>query len=158
MQIEEVQSILVDVLRNKLHNKKLNKNLDFNKYLGTGTATLSAILQRLLESRSLWESNWIDDILIKDIRVHSNEVYIWGDVIYGKFNTTKEWVSPLLFQISFNADWRDFIAYTYYFDIKDKEEIEYISYRKNRNTWDISFDQKYSSKIKWKYIIYINKD
>ncbi|PBJ14600.1 hypothetical protein [Flavobacterium sp. ACN6] len=104
------------------------------------------------------KDNWIDDILIRDIKVLPNKLSILGNIIYGKSGTINEWVTPLLFEISLNADWTDFIAYKCFLGIDKEEELEYVIYNKKRDEKDKYFNQHfYRPKDNWEYVFLVNK-
>lgn len=154
MVLEAVILKLVGLLRDKFHNKEIDSDLNLNQYLGTITGTLSGILQRLLERNNWAKNNWIDDILIRDIKVSANGLYIFGNTIYGKSGTTKEWVAPFLFEISFNTNWTDFVNYKCYFGRKEEKELDYTVYRKENREWDEYFNRNYNKPDSgWEYSI-----
>lgn len=157
MTLEEVLLRLVLTLKEKFHNKIMDSDINFNKYLDSGTGILSGILQRLLEKNNWDKDKWIDDILIKNIKVSSNLITIYGNVIYGKSGTTKEWVSPLLFQIFLNMDWTNFVNYKCYFGAKDEKELDYLEYYNEKSKWEEYFNRYfYDINCNWEYVILKN--
>lgn len=143
----------VFLLREKFYDKEIDSDLNFNQYMDLGTGVLSGILQRLLEKNNWDKGNWIDDVLIRNIETISNQIFIYGNAIYGKPGTTKEFISPFLFQILLDADWTDFITYECCFDT-NKDELDYLVYNKSRDEWNEYFNQNFSSlNDKWRYVI-----
>lgn len=116
--MEELLLKLICLLKEKFYNERTISGLGLNQYLDRETELLSGIVQYLLEENKLIKGNWIDDIILRDLRVSSEKAIIYGNAIYGKSGTTKECGSTLVFHISINTDRADFIAYEYCFGKK----------------------------------------
>lgn len=131
----EIALILADELSAYINNidNKIDTTGYFNDKLGDTSFLLAGLLHMLLKENDLERMVWIDDSLITDIKTYNNEVFISGIMIWGKENTTEQWVDPFSFSIKLNKSPSDSIKYCFLFKDSDIKEISYEHFREDRD-------------------------
>lgn len=104
-----------------------NVNLYLNEQLGNMSILVSGLIYSLLKKKVCqWENEkWIDDALIEKFNSSINKIEISGVIIWGRENTTKQWVSPFFFLKE-----KSELNFLCYFNDKGKNEINYKDFAK----------------------------
>lgn len=157
-QLEEL--LIVDLLATKEElQKPSNFSLYYNEVSGDCSIYLTSILHEYLFEEAAWNKRrWLDDSLLTKIEFVNNKCSIWGVVISGEEDTTKQWTDPLYFEVKLNRDSSNFIEYTFLFGDQDDERLDYKEYAKNRTYWDQDFytnENWNPSERNWDFIINI---
>lgn len=142
----EISQMLSVELLNHINNiNTISNSLYYNEVLGDTSFLLAGLLDILIKNDTqISQKIWIDDSLINNIELINKTVFIKGVMIWGKENTTEQWVDPFKFTSKFNHDSSNFINYSFFFKDLYTNEISYEEFRDNRNY--------YSKEIKkWKY-------
>lgn len=142
----EIIQMLFEELKEHLDRIDNNTGLTYyNEILGDTSFLLAGLLHVLIKTENGIENSvWIDDSLITDIKQINNEVSISGVIIWGKENTTEQWVDPFMFVINLNNDFSDYTNYTFFFKDIIVKEISYEKFREDRNYFSDSIQ-------KWEY-------
>ncbi|WP_326982724.1 hypothetical protein VUJ46_21630 [Chryseobacterium sp. MYb264] len=103
----------------------------YNESLGDTSFLLAGLLYSLTkEDSNIDKTIWIDDSLITKVNRVDNIILIEGIMIWGKNNTTEQWVDPFKFKMNFNSNFIDLI---FLFKDSDLSEISYENFRDNRD-------------------------
>ncbi|MCS3533014.1 hypothetical protein [Chryseobacterium sp. JUb7] len=138
----EIAEILLEELQDKINKINLKDTIYYNEFLGDTSFLLAGLLYSLIkEDSNIDNTIWIDDSLITKVNRFDNIILIEGIMIWGKDNTTEQWVDPFKFNMNFN---NNFIDFTFLFKDLDLNEISYESFRNNRNYFSDEIEN-------WKY-------
>lgn len=154
---DELRQMLVQELLSSKLNKLDFKLQYYNQYLGDTSILLTSLLEEHLLEDSNWTfDKWIDDCLITKLEKQENEWRVWGIVIWGRENTSQEWVDPFYFHLKIENITFKCEEYCFLFGESHENEITYEMFNENRNQFDVSFysnDDWDRSERDWKYII-----
>ncbi|ROI02150.1 MULTISPECIES: hypothetical protein [unclassified Chryseobacterium] len=142
--VEELQSLLLlEIIQSISHIKSIPITNYYNEIMGDTSILLTSLLEEHLLECSDWDSNkWLDDSLLTDIKLLSNNKFsIKGIIIWGRNNTSEEWTEPFSFEIKISDELKH---YDFLFGDANKPEISYDEYKVNRNYWSHKI-------IHWKY-------
>lgn len=155
--LEALQTALIHELKHFCININAINEDYYNEYLGDTSILMTSILEEKLLDTDNWEiGKWLDDCLLTKAKCQENKIFIWGVIIWGRLDTTKQWTDPLYFEIQLNDKWDDFIEMTFLLGEVDSPEIAYEEFNENRGMWDRNF---YSNKNwnpverNWNYVI-----
>lgn len=138
----EIAEILLEELQDNINKINLKDTIYYNEFLGDTSFLLAGLLYSLIkEDSNIDNTIWIDDSLITKVNRFDNIILIEGIMIWGKDNTTEQWVDPFKFNMNFN---NNFIDFTFLFKDLDLNEISYESFRNNRNYFSDEIEN-------WKY-------
>ena len=152
--IIEIEIMLESEINNHLDKLKNHLNLDyFNELFGDTSFILAGLLEKLIKAKNCcWNEKWIDDSLLKKIKLDNKKISIWGIMIWGKVDTNEQWTDPFYFETFLS----DFKQYFFLFGDLNQTEIIYDNFNKNRDVWDkcyYSDDNWHPSERNWKYKI-----
>ena len=128
--------MLIDELWNCLDKvKSIKSKLDYyNEVLGDTSFLLAGLLGALLRLRDDWDMRrWIDDSLLIGVRLNQNSLSIWGVMIWGMENTTKQWTDSFYFEVELDDTKSSFNEYTFLFGDLNKPETSYEEFRTDCN-------------------------
>jgi hypothetical protein len=158
--LEEIQNMLVCEFNSCKWEEIVHEHVQYyNGFMGDVSFLLSQILELELKEKVIdWDSQkWIDDSLLSKVVREGSNIRIWGVMIWGRHDTTKQWTDPFFFKIELAESADTFHGYTFLFCEEGSREISYEDFNFERGMWDESF---YSTKDwdpserKWKYIIF----
>lgn len=162
--VEEIQEILIEEIKLNRENIIDSSEMDYyNETLGDVSFLLAGYLHaQLKKNYEGWDaSRWIDDSLITKIDLKANKISIWGVMIWGIQNDTKQWTEPFYFNIALNENNDEFVKSTILFSDSDCSEITYEEFNNNRNYWDRNYysnEDWHPFEREWKYIINSNNE
>ena len=152
------QMLVTELVESKDKISKISNITYYNEYLGDGSILLSSILAEHLLGGGNWAiEKWFDDSILTKMRVSENKYAIWGIMIWGRENSSQQWVDPFYFEIQLTENSSEFSEYTFLFSEEGHQEITYDEFNKNRNIFDRSFYKNKDwnpSERNWKYIIH----
>ena len=102
---EKLLKLLIEELLSNMDSGSWrNKKGEFyNEFLGDSSAILAGVLNALLGDETIsWDSDakWLDDCLITRLFLEDDDVLrLRGVVIWGKRNTTEQWVDSFAFEV-----------------------------------------------------------
>tara|TARA_B110000003_G_C16403654_1_gene439329 strand:- start:149 stop:628 length:480 start_codon:yes stop_codon:yes gene_type:complete len=132
---EELFKLLYIELDKSLN--ELDCVMNFDKELRDVAIYLSGIIENSIGSVEEWgDLDWIDDCLLNKVRLSGDHLSFWGIVIWGKSNTTNQWVDP--FHCRVLLDFRKKTCRNFHLKFKSKilKEISYEEFSVNRKYWD----------------------
>ncbi len=144
--IHEINQMLLEELLSNINNiNNLKNSIYYNEILGDTSFLLAGLLNSILKKESSVDENvWIDDSLIKAIKLIDHKIFIDGVMIWGKSGTTEQWVEPFKFIMNLDKSLKNFTNYKFFFKDLNLNEISYEDFRENRDY--------YSHEItNWKY-------
>lgn len=154
--LEEIQKILVSEVQNNVHKLAPNLHIDYyNEILGDTSFLIAGFLEKQLKKKNInWDNRkWIDDSLITRAKYANNKIMLWGIIIEGFQNTTKQWTDPFYCEFELNKDVKT-SPYLFLFGDSENSEIEYKDFNNRRNFWDKDFysnSEWNPSERDWKY-------
>ncbi|AEE51477.1 hypothetical protein [Haliscomenobacter hydrossis] len=157
--IEELNEMLVCEICQYLDEIDFDVDLEcYNELTGDVSFLLAGVLEsQLKRSFNDWEPNkWIDDSLLTKIAIDGKKVSIWGVMIWGRIDTTQQWIDPFYFEMILNATCSNFVEFTFLFGEEKNIEVTYEEFNTNRNLWGGGFySDIYWTPFErdWKYII-----
>lgn len=147
--IKELQTLLISEINKNLKNVRSAQNVDYyNSLMGDTSILLTSIMEEHLLKMKDWDNTeWLDDCLLEKVGISSlnDEINIEGIMIWGKKNTSEQWVSPFVFKLKLDKSF-DSNKYSFLYGDLDMENITYEDFRNNRHY----FEKKDRN---WKYII-----
>ncbi|MGI9581768.1 hypothetical protein ACR1PO_11170 [Chryseobacterium sp. RRHN12] len=142
--LEELQNLLLLEVTQNIENIKFAHHIDYyNEVMGDTSILLTSILEEHLLDDKNWDRNkWLDDSLLTNVRLLSNNSFsINGIMIWGRNDTLEEWTEPFYFEMQTSNSQHQ---YEFLFGDIDNPEISYEEFNMDRNYW------KYKIKH-WKY-------
>lgn len=142
--LKELKEMLFDEFDKHLFKADLSKNLGYyNEVCGDASFIIAAILDKKLEERGeYWntETDWVDDCLLTRINLEEQKLSIWGIMIWGKSNTTKQWTDSFYFELDWinGSSFRDG-QMKFLFGDKNEESLIYSDFANDRGFWDRDF-------------------
>ncbi|RFS16846.1 hypothetical protein [Emticicia sp. C21] len=123
-----------------LHSLKKSTYPDYyyNAIFGDASFILAGILEQLLNESYHWgtkSGKWMDDALIEDFHLYEERLSINGVMIWGKGDTTEQWVEPFYFDVELNKNEVNMEGYNLYFGNTDNPAIPYTYFSNNREYW-----------------------
>lgn len=122
----------------------------YNRFLGDTSFLLAGLLQALLKEKvPQWDSKsrWIDDCLITHLRLFENRLVLGGVMIWGRMDTTEQWVDVFSFETEQVSKDEGSPRYAFSFCDSQRPERKYEEYGEGgpvvNNYEDIS----------WKYVL-----
>ena len=156
---ELLKMLILELIEFEYKIAEISEVTYYNEYLGDSSIILSSILGEHLLGRKDWDvEKWLDDCLLTKVKFNDNGCYnIWGIMIWGKENTTQQWVDPFFFNIQLAEKKSNFSEYTFLFSEEGRKEITYEEFSGNRSLLDENFyltEDWNPSERNWKFIIY----
>lgn len=122
----------------------------YNRALGDSSFLLAGLLQLLLrENVPQWDSKsrWLDDSLITHVRLNENKLVLGGVMIWGKRDTTEQWVDLFSFETEPLSKEARSPRFTFSFCDAQGSERKYEDYR-----GDSLIVSNYED-VSWKYVL-----
>jgi hypothetical protein len=150
--IEIFEMLIHDCLKIDKDIISSNKDNYLNSSLGDISFLLSSFFESILKSHSLISNDiWFDDSLITKFLFNKLFIEIEGFIIWGKINTTNQWVSPFNIKINFlNSRKNSNYTILLKFGIEDDKLISYENIEKIFN-FHTSTDMKWLHKLEFNF-------
>lgn len=126
------------------------RRASYNAVLGDSSFLLAELLGLLLKKDVReWDSEtrWMDDSLITAVRLCGNKLTLEGVMIWGKIDTTAEWVDRFSFEIEPLFDRVATQRLRFSFCDENTSEVTYEEYK------DGGVFQDSDENVSWKYVI-----
>ena len=160
--LEELEEMLLDEIRSFRDRSDKNPiGTYYNELTGNMSSILTMMLSRYVYDEDDWDNSWLDDSLLTKIEETDNKYCVWGVLIKGRDNTTKQWTDPLYFEIKSETGYESYTEYTFLMGEEGTDEVTYKEFTNDRAMWDFNF---YSNSLwnpserEWKYIINNKKE
>lgn len=148
--LEELQNLLLLEVNQNIKKINFAQHIDYyNEIMGDTSILLTSILEEHLLEDKNWDKNrWLDDCLLTNVRLLSNDNFsINGIMIWGRNDTLEEWTQPFYFEMQTSNILNQ---YEFLFVDIDNPEISYEEFNMDRHYWNYKIKHwKYKFKSYW---------
>ncbi|OCA70601.1 hypothetical protein BBI01_11660 [Chryseobacterium artocarpi] len=148
--LEELQNLLLLEVNQNIKKINFAQHIDYyNEIMGDTSILLTSILEEHLLEDKNWDKNrWLDDCLLTNVRLLSNDNFsINGIMIWGRNDTLEEWTQPFYFEMHASNILNQ---YEFLFVDIDNPEISYEEFNMDRHYWNYKIKHwKYKFKSYW---------
>ncbi|AZB18813.1 hypothetical protein EG352_13995 [Chryseobacterium indologenes] len=133
--LEELQNLLLLEITQNINNIEVVHHIDYyNEIMGDTSILLTSILEEHLLENKNWDKNkWLDDCLLSNVKLLSNNGFsINGIMIWGRNDTLEEWTEPFYFEARTSNGQNQ---YEFLFGDLDNSEISYEEFKIDRKYW-----------------------